>query len=158
MSKMIRPITVRAASLTLTGSLANVVGTVSTDAANVTSGAVRVGSAQFVRLVCTYTRDAGSTSGAPAFAVDVSMDTDDTAAASVANWVPAQLLDAASFSAGAIDAYPEVVAIKPSATGATTRGTPPWDVRGAHWMRVRVKDVDAALPGAVASLAFGGET
>lgn len=158
MAKMTRTVTIRAASLTLTGSLANVVGTVSTDAANGTSGAVAVGAASYVRLACTYTRNAGSTTGAPIFAVDVSMDAADTAAASVSNWVPVQLLDAASFSAGAIDSYPEAVAIKPTATGATTRGTPPWDVRGAHWMRVRVKDVDAATPGAIASLAFGGET
>lgn len=150
------PITIRAASLALTGSLVVVVGTVSSDAANATSGAIKLGDATFVRLVGSYTRII-STTGSTVFAVDVSMDAPTTAAASVANWVPVFLLDASTFSAGAISAYPEAVAHLPSAAGTTTRGTPPWDVRGANWMRVRVADVDGTNPGALASLAFGGQ-
>lgn len=154
----INPITLRAASLTLTGSLATVVGTVSTDAANGTSGAASLGSLTSLRLVCTYARHAGSTTGRPIFVVDVSMDAPSTAAASVANWVPATLLDSSTFSAGRIDAYAMQVSLAPSATGSTTHGTPPVDVRGARWVRVRIADVDGANPGAVTSLAFGGET
>lgn len=150
------PITIRAASLTLTGSLVVVVGTVSSDAANATSGAIALRDAELVRLVGSYTRIV-STTGSTVFAVDVSMDAPTTAAASVANWVPVFLLDASTFSAGAISAYPEAVAHLPSAAGTTTRGTPPWDVRGANWMRVRVADVDGTNPGALASLAFGGQ-
>lgn len=147
----------RAASLTLPAALATVVGTVSTDAANGTSGAIKLGSLQYARLVCQYARHASSTTGAPVFAVDVSMDSPDTAAAAVANWTPIYLLDGSSFAAGAIDGYPEAFAAKPTATGTTTRGTPPWDVRGAHWMRVRMTDVDTTNRGAVTVLTMGGE-
>lgn len=148
----------RAASYSLTASLANIVGTVSSDAANATSGAIAIGSLQFARLSCEYTRHASSTTGAPVFAVDVSMDPPSTAAASVAHWNPVYLLDGASFATGAIDGYPEAFAAKPTATGTTTRGTPLWDVRGAHWMRVRMTDVDTTNRGAVTSLVLGGET
>lgn len=151
------PITIRAASLTLTGSLVVVVGNVSSDAANATSGAIALGDATLARLVGSYARHASSTTGSTVFAIDVSMDAPTTPAASVANWVPVLLLDASTFSAGAISAYPEAVAHLPSAAGTTTRGTPPWDVRGANWMRVRVADVDGTNPGALASLAFGGQ-
>ena len=147
----------RAASLSLPAALATVVGTVSTDAANGTSGAIKLGSLQYARLVCQYARHASSTTGAPIFAVDVSMDSPDTAAAAVANWTPIYLLDGSSFTAGVIDGYPEAFAAKPTATGTTTRGTPPWDVRGAHWMRVRMTDVDTTNRGAVTVLTMGGE-
>lgn len=147
-----------AASLTLPASLAAVVGTAGTDAANGTSGAIKLGSLQYARLACQYARHASSTTGAPVFAVDVSMDSTDTAAASVANWVPVFLLDGSSFTAGAIDGYPEAFAAKPSASGTTTRGTPLWDVRGAHWMRVRMADVDTTNRGAVTVLVMGGES
>ena len=157
MSKILSPITIRAASLTLTGSLATVVGTVSTDAANATTGAVAIGSATSVRLVCTYTRAGGSATGRPRFEVSVSMDAPSTAPGSVANFVPVTLLDSASFSSGAIDAYAMSVGLAPTATGATTHGTPPVDVRGAHWIRVRALDVDTTDRGAITNLAMGGE-
>ena len=156
MSK-IPPFTARAASLTLTGSLAAVVGSTAGDVADATSGAIKLGSLQYARLVCQYARHASSTTGAPVFAVDVSMDSPDTAAASVANWTPVFILDGSSFTAGAIDGYPEAFAAKPTATGTTTRGTPMWDVRGAHWMRVRMTDVDTTNRGAVTVLTMGGE-
>ena len=156
MSK-IPPFTARAASLTLTGSLAAVVGSTAGDVADATSGAIKLGSLQYARLVCQYARHASSTTGAPVFAVDGSMDSPDTAAASVASWVPIFLLDGASFTAGAIDGYPEAFAALPTATGTTTRGTPLWDVRGYHWMRVRMTDVDTTNRGAVTVLTMGGE-
>jgi hypothetical protein len=154
----INPITLRAASLTLTGSLATVVGTVSADNANDTSGAASVGSLASLRLVCTYARHASSTTGRPIFEVDLSMDAPNTAAASVSNWMPATLLDSSTFSSGRIDAYAMQVSLAPSVTGSTTRGTPPIDVTGAWWIRVRVYDEDGTSPGAISALAFGGET
>jgi len=157
MSKL-DPITLRAASLTLTGSLAVAVGTASTDAANATSGAFALGSLRSLRLVCTYALDAGSTTGRPRFSVEISMDPASTAAASVASWFPVTLLDSTTFSAGAIDAYAMTVGLAPSVTGSTTHGTPPLDVSGARWARVKVLDVDAANPGAITALSFGGET
>lgn len=157
MAKIV-PITLRAASLTLTGSLATVLGTVSTDNANGTSGAASIGSLASLRLVCTYARHASSTTGRPIFEVDLSMDAPTTAAASVSNWMPATLLDSSTFSAGRIDAYAMQVSLAPSTTGSTTRGTPPIDVTGANWIRVRVYDVDGTNPGAISALAFGGET
>ena len=156
MSK-IPPFTARAASLSLPAALATVVGTAAADAANATSGAIKLGSLQYARLVCQYARHASSITGAPVYAVDESMDSPDTAAASVANWTPVYLLDGSSFIAGAIDGYPEAFAAKPTATGTTTRGTPMWDVRGAHWMRVRMTDVDVTNRGAVTVLTMGGE-
>jgi len=156
MSK-IPPFTARAASLTLPAALATVVGSTAGDVADATSGAIKLGSLQYARLVCQYTRHASSTTGAPVFAVDGSMDSPDTAAASVASWVPIFLLDGASFTAGAIDGYPEAFAALPTATGTTTRGTPLWDVRGYHWMRVRMTDVDVTNRGAVTVLTMGGE-
>lgn len=154
----ITPITLRAASLTLTGSLATVLGTVSTDNANATSGAASIGSLASLRIVCTYARHASSTTGRPIFEVDLSMDAPTTAAASVSNWFPATLLDSSTFSAGRIDAYAMQVALAPSVTGSTTQGLPPVDVSGATWIRVRAADVDGANPGAITGLAFGGET
>jgi len=154
----INPITLRAASLTLTGSLATVLGTVSTDNANDTSGAASVGSLASLRLVCTYARHASSTTGRPIFEVDLSMDAPNTAAASVSNWMPATLLDSSTFSSGRIDAYAMQVSLAPSVTGSTTCGTPPVDVTGAWWIRVRVYDEDGTNPGAISALAFGGET
>lgn len=157
MNQKINPIVLRAASYSLTASLATLVGTVAADVANATSGAIALGSLQAIRLMCTYARNAGSATGVPVFAVDVSMDSPATAAASVANWIPVYLLDSSSFSAGAIDGYPEAFAPKPSATGSTTRSTPPWDVRGAHWCRVRMTDSDTVNRGAVTNVTMGGE-
>ena len=153
----INPITIRAASLTLSGTIATVVGTVSTDAANGTTGAFALGSLSALRLVCNYARHVSSTTGRPRFEVDLSMDAPTTAAGSVANFAPVQLLDLFTFSAGAIDGKP-VDDADASATGTTVHGVPPVDVRGAHWARVRVLDEDGSNPGAITALAFGGET
>lgn len=154
---------VRAASLTLTGSLANVLGTVTSDNANDTTGAVKLGSLVAVRLQGTYTSHASSSTGRPIFAVDVSMDAPDTAAASVSRWVPTYLVDASTFSSGRVDGFAEQFGPAPTqATGAGavawSVGTPPWDTRGANWMRVRVADVDGVNPGALSLLVFGGES
>lgn len=154
----INPITIRAASLTLSGTIATVVGTVSTDAANGTTGAFALGSLSALRLVCNYARHVSSTTGRPRFEVDLSMDAPTTAAGSVANFAPVQLLDSSTFSAGAIDGYAMRTSLAPSATGTTVHGVPPVDVRGAHWARVRVLDEDGSNPGAITALAFGGET
>ena len=156
--KILAPIGLRAASLTLPTALAAVVGTSAADNADSTSGAIAVGSMTLARLVCQYARHASSSTGVPIFAVDVSMDAPSTAAAAVANWVPIYVLDGSSFAAGLIDGYPEAFAAKPTTTGTTTRGTPLWDVRGAQWMRVRMTDADATYRGAITLLAMGGET
>jgi len=149
---------VRAASLTLTGSLAVVVGTTSTDNADATSGAIALGSLERLRLQCTYTRAGGSATGRPIFAVDVSMDPRTTAAASVSHWVPVYLIDTASFPGTIpVDGYVYEFSPAPSVTGATSQGTPPYDVSGAWWARVRVADIDGAAPGAISALVFGGE-
>jgi hypothetical protein len=154
----INPITIRAASLTLSGSIATVVGTVSTDAANGTTGAFALGSLTALRLACNYARHVSSTTGRPRFEVDLSMDAPTTAAGSVANFVPVQLLDSSTFSAGAIDGYAMRASLAPSATGTTVHGIAPVDVRGAHWARVRLLDEDGTNPGAISALVFGGET
>jgi len=147
----------RAASLTLPASLAAVVGTTSADNANATSGAIAIGSLSVARLACQYARHAASTTGAPVFAMDVSLDSPSTAPASVANWTPVYVIDGSAFVAGAVNGYPMAFAALPSATGTTTRGTPPMDVRGAHWLRVRMTDVDTTNRGAVTLLILGGE-
>lgn len=152
------PASVRAASLTLTGSLAVVVGTVSTDNADATTGAVKLGDLSIIRLQCTYTRAGGSATGRPIFAVDVSMDDPDTAAASVSHWVPVYLIDTSAFPGTAyVGGYAYEFSPAPSVAGASSVGVPPVDVRAAQWFRVRVADVDGAAPGAVSALVFGGE-
>jgi hypothetical protein len=156
MAKLL-PITLRAASLTLTGSLATVVGTVSTDCANSSSGAAKLGftTSAFVRV--SYTRHASSTTGRPIIAIDVSMDDPSTAAASVANWQTVQLMDGASFSSGAVELYAEQQRLNPTAAGTTIFGTHLVNVEGAHWIRVRIADVDSTNLGAVTAVTLGGE-
>ncbi len=151
------PITLRAASLTLTGSLATVVGTVSSDNANASSGAVKLGltTAAFVRM--SYTRHASSTTGRPIVAIDVSMDAPTTTPASVANWQPVMLMDASSFASGAVELYTEQQRLNPTASGTTVFGTHLVNTEGANWMRVRLADVDGSNAGAVTGVAFGGE-
>jgi hypothetical protein len=156
MSKILAPIGLRAASLTLTGSLANLLGTVSTDAADATSGAIRLGSLDLVRLQGSYARHASSTTGRPSIAVDLSMDPATTAPASVGRFFPVYLLDGSSFSAGAIDGLAQAFRPGPSVTGSSIFGTPPIDVRGAHWLRVRLADVDGTNCGAISLLVMGG--
>jgi len=153
---------VRAASLALTGSLVDVVGTVDTDNANATTGAVALGSMTRVRLQGTYTSAAASSTGRPIIAIDVSMDAPSTSPGSVGRWVPVQLLDNSSFSSGRIDGFAYQFSPKPTiATGAGavagSFGTPPFDVGGASWMRVRAADFDGVNPGAISALKFGGE-
>ena len=71
----------RAASQSLAATLTTIVGSAAGDNADSTTGAIALGSLSLARLVCQYTRHASSTTGAPVFAVDVSMDAPDTAAA-----------------------------------------------------------------------------
>lgn len=154
---------VRAASLTLTGSLVTVLGTVSTDNANSTTGAIKLGDLSVVRLQCTYTSATGSTTGRPIFAFDVSMDSPDTAAGSVSHWVPVYLIDASAFPGTLyVNGYAYEFSPAPTIAGGGTAnaasiGTPPIDVRAAQWLRVRVADVDGVTPGAISLLTFGGE-
>ena len=70
----------RAASQSLAATLTTIVGSAAGDNADSTTGAIALGSLSLARLVCQYTRHASSTTGAPVFAVDVSMDAPDTAA------------------------------------------------------------------------------
>lgn len=156
-NKMTSPGIVRAASLTLTGTAATVVGTVSTDNANATSGAIKLGDLAIVMLRCTYTRAGGSATGRPIFRLDVSMDAPTTAAASVSNWQPVYLADVSAGS-GAAELYAELQRPNPTASGATVFGTHPVNVSCAHWLRVQIYDVDGATPGAVTNLTFGGST
>lgn len=150
--------TARAASLSLTGSLAVVVGTASGDNANGTTGAISLAALSSMVVQCTYARNAGSTTGRPIFAVDISMDPPDTAAASVANFFPVTLLAAATFLDGRIDGYAYQFSLAPSVTGTTTPGTPPFNVASAPWARIRMADVDGATPGVVTNVRFGGES
>lgn len=154
-NKMNSPGVIRAASLTLTGTAATVVGTVSTDNANATSGAIKLGALALVMLRCTYARAGGSATGRPVFRVDVSMDADTTAAASVSNWQPVYVADLSAGS-GVAELYVELHRANPTAAGSTVFGTHPINVSCAHWMRVQMYDVDNANPGAVTNLAFGG--
>ena len=147
----------RAASLPLTGSLVTVVGTVSADLADATSGAIKLGGLSSLVLQCSYTRNGGSTTGRPIFAVDISMDAPTTAAASVSHWVPVMLLDNASFADGRIDGYVYQFSLAPSAPSTTSQGTPPFNVGAGQWARVRVADVDGTNVGTISSLIFGGE-
>lgn len=157
MAKISSPIMLRAASLTLTGTAQTVVGTVSTDNAAASGGAVALGSATLAMLRMTYTRAGGSATGRPIVRMDVSMDAPTTTPASVSNWQPVLLLDASSFSTGAVELYAELQKLNPSAAGASTFGTHPVNVACAHWLRVQVYDVDAANPGAITNLAMGGD-
>lgn len=152
------PASVRAASLTLTGSLAVVVGTADGDNANGTTGAIKLGDLSIVRLQGTYTRAGGSATGRPIFAVDVSMDAPTTVAASVSHWVPVYLIDASAFPGTVpVNGYVYEFSPAPTASGASSVGMPPVDVRAAQWFRVRAADVDGANPGALSLLVFGGE-
>lgn len=154
-NKMTSPGIIRAASLTLTGTAATVVGTVSSDNANATSGAIQLGDLALVMLRCTYARAGGSATGRPVFRLDVSMDTPSTAAASVSNWQPVYTLDLSAGS-GVGELYAELQRANPTASGSTVFGTHPVNVSCAHWLRVQMYDVDNANPGAVTNLAFGG--
>lgn len=159
MGKMLAgPGVIRAASLTpAAGAMTVVLGTASTDNANDTSGAVLLESLALVMLRCTYTRHASSTTGRPIFRVDVSMDANTTAPASVANWQPVYLADVSAGS-GAAELYVELQRPNPSASGSTVFGSHPVNVSCGVWMRVWVGDVDTSNPGAITNLSFGGTT
>ena len=156
MSNKLPAETLRAASLVLTGTAATVVGTASTDNANASSGAVKLGALTLVMLRCSYARHASSTTGRPAFIVDVSMDAASTDAASVSNWQSVYLIDSSSFSSGAVDLYAETQLPRPSVTGTTVFGTHPVNVACANWLRVRMYDFDGTNPGTVTNLSMGG--
>ena len=79
----------RTASLTpAAGALTTVVGTADGDNANATTGAVLIGDLTLLMLRMNYARHASSTTGRPIVRIDLSMDADDTAPASVGNWQP----------------------------------------------------------------------
>lgn len=159
MGKMLAgPGVIRAASLTpAAGAMTVVVGTVSADNANSTSGAILLESLALVLIRGTYTRHASSTTGRPIVRVDVSMDAADTAPASVSNWQPVYLADVSAGS-GVAELYVELQRVNPTAAGATVFGTHPVNISCAPWMRVSIGDVDTSNPGAVTNLAFGGTT
>lgn len=151
------PITLRAASLTLAASSAftDVKGTVSSDQANGTTGAVRLGQMNVATVRMSYTRDGGSSSGAPIVRLYGSLDATATDPASVAHWQPIMILGS-TFTAGQIDVYPEAQALLPSASGTTTFGTHPVDVSLFNWLLVQIADQDGTNPGAVSDVALGG--
>jgi hypothetical protein len=146
--------TLRAASLTLTSSFAPIVGTVSTDAADSTTGAVKLGGASRLRVQLTYTRHASSTTGRPKVRAMLSADPPTTAPASVAHWFPAQVRADAASTAGVLDVAPEVILCGPSASGASSFALPTIDVSLAHWIRFEVTDQDTTNLGAVSAVAF----
>lgn len=152
----INPITLRAASLTLSSTAQVVVGTVSTDNANATTGAVAIGSAQLVLVRVTYARHASSTTGRPVVRIDYSIDPPSTAPASVANFTPVMLMDSSSFSSGAVELYAESQRLNPTASGSTQFCSHAVNVACAHWVRVSISDVDGSNPGAVTNVVLGG--
>ena len=147
----------RTASLTpAAGALTTVVGTADADNANATTGAVLIGDLALLMLRMTYARHASSTTGRLIVRIYVSMDSVATAPASVGNWQPVMLMDAASFSAGAVELYVEQQRLNPTASGSSTFSTHPVNVSCAVWVRVQVGDVDTANPGAFTGIAYGG--
>ena len=154
--KLSSPIVLRAASLTLSSTLATVLGTVSTDNANATSGAVALAMLGTVALRMTYTRAGGSTTGRPSVKVWGSGDAPTTAAASVSNWQPIYLIDASSLTSGVVQTYGETQQPNPTAAGASVFGTHVLDVSPYHWLMVQLADVDGATPGAVTNVALLG--
>jgi hypothetical protein len=153
------PVVIRAASLTpAAGALTTVVGTVSSDAADATSGAIAMQAASVVVVRMTYTRHGSSTTGRPRVAIYGSIDAATTSAASVANWMPVMVLDSSSFSSGTVELYAEVQQLNPTAAGASTFGTHPVNVSWFPWMRVVVGDVDTTNPGAFTNICFGAST
>lgn len=152
------PAVIRAASLTLTGTLANVLGTADGDNADATSGAVAIGALATLVLRVPYTRDGGSGTGRPIVCVYGSLDAEGTDPAAVANWQGVMLINGASFSAGAVELYPEQMKLNPSAAGATVFSSHFINVSPFNWILVQLADVDGTNPGAVANLAYGGAT
>ena len=149
----------RTASLTpALGALTTVVGSADGDNANATTGAVSIGNLSLLMLRMTYARHASSTTGRPIVRIDLSMDAADTAPGSVANWQPVMLMDAASFSLGAVELYVEQQRLNPSASGSSTFGTHPVNVACAVWVRVQVGDEDTTNPGSFTGIAYGGAT
>lgn len=149
----------RTASLTpAAGALTTVLGSADGDNADSTTGAVLIGDLALLMLRMTYARHASSTTGRPIVRIDLSMDADDTAPASVANWQPVMLMDAASFSSGAVELYAEQQRLNPTASGSSTFGTHPVNVSCAVWVRVQVGDEDTANPGTFTGIAYGGAT
>ena len=150
--------TIRASSLTITGTLTPLVGANASDNADTTTGAVKLGAAGRVRVQLTYTRDGASSTGRPKVRVMISHDAPSTAPASVGRWVPAMLAADAASSAGVLDLAPEVMLLGPTAAGASLFVTPPVDVETAHWMRVDLGDADGTHPGAVSAVVYGAVT
>ena len=99
-----------------------------------------------------YTANVGGGTGAPIIAVDLSRSPTTVVPTTDADWRPQLILDGSTFTAGAITAYTE--RCKPvSPTGAGTTFSTSWpdiiDTSCHFWLRVRMADVDGALPGTV---------
>jgi hypothetical protein len=142
------PIVLRAASLTLAAASAftNIVGTVDSDNANATSGAVKLGALDLVAVRFSYTR--GASGGAPIVRAYGSLDATTTAADAVTNWQPVLIMDSSTLSAGQVELYPEAQELLPSVAGAVILGTHPLNVTVFNWLLVQIAD-NNATPGAV---------
>jgi hypothetical protein len=151
------PIVLRAASLTLAvaNAFTNVVGTVTADNANSTSGAIKLGSTVLAVVRFSYTRSASG--GNPIVRIYGSLDSEDTAAASVTNWQPVLIMDASTLTAGQVELYPEAQSLLPSVAGAAVFGTHPVNVSVFNWLLVQIADSNAT-PGDVANVVLGGST
>ena len=104
-----------------------------------------------------YTRNGGSVTGLPIMGIGLSRDPPNTAPNSVANFSRVRILYGASFAAGTIDSYAEVVRFTPTAAGAQTLAWPDTiDVSGWFWLQVLLADADAVNPGTV-SVWVGGQ-
>jgi hypothetical protein len=108
-----------------------------------------------------YVANGGGGTGSPIIAVDISRSPTTSPPTTDADWRPQLILDGASFAVGAITAYTERV--KPvSPSGAGTTFSTSWpdiiDVSCHFWLRVRMADVDGALPGTVSVYGGGSVT
>ena len=145
------PIQFNAAPLACAGTLAVVPAQASVggDGGSPGTGAVPVARLTTARIYADYTRAGGSTTGRPILVVEVSRDpVATTAPGAVVHWTPLPALDPTSFTAGAVESYPQEVRCNPSAAGESTYAWPaPIDLTGVEWIRVRAADVDNTTPG-----------
>lgn len=99
-----------------------------------------------------YTANGGGGTGSPGIAIDLSRDPATVDPTGITDWTPLLILGGATFALGVITAYTEQVRPLAAAGVATTFDTR-WpdviDVSCHFWLRVRMLDVDAALPGTV---------
>lgn len=104
-----------------------------------------------------YTANGAGGTGSPIIAVDLSRSPTTSPPTTDADWRPQLIIDGSTLTAGAVTGYTE--RIKPvSPTGAGTTFSTSWpdilDVSCHVWLRVRMADVDGALPGTVS--VYGG--